>query len=374
MDSLIILIAAAVTMRTLYPGNHPRLMQAVQQITGSLHDLLEERGTDSITFLLVGDDLVVEQQVMRKSTLSQRQFVQLLQRRGIERLTLAEGLTAEETHALLTVLATGEGIETVPSSPHVILGRVRVAVDDDPASRGADREKRDIDPDQVGVVREAFRRFRTDQHLPLPEMEELVWGFIDSLSRSTRSILPLAKLKEHDEYTFVHSVNVSLLVLGQARAFGIGGAMLHSFGLAALVHDIGKLMVPLDVLNHPGKLEGEKWDVMQSHAEQGAWYLSGIENSPPLSVVVAYEHHLRYDGKPAYPILRTPRIPSLVSRMTSIADCYDAMSTVRPYQKPLMRATALEMLGKRAETFYDPLLVANFVQMVRADEAAVLNE
>jgi HD-GYP domain-containing protein (c-di-GMP phosphodiesterase class II) len=361
LESLITLVAAAVTMRTLYPGNHPRLIQAVQHMIIALQDALEQQKRDSITFLIVGDDLVVEQQVLRKATLSQRQFVQLLKRRAIERLTLAEGLTEEDAYALLTALAVGEPIE---NSPHVTYGRVRVTMDEDPANQAARRDRREIEADQLNVVREAFKRFRTDQKLPLAEMEKLVWSFIDSLGKATRSILPLAKLKEHDEYTFIHSVNVSLLVLGQARSFGIEGPMLHSFGLAALVHDIGKLMVPITVLNHPGRLEGDQWSIMQSHAEQGAWYLSEIENSPPMSILVAYEHHLRYDGKPAYPVLRTPRQPSLISRLTSIADAYDAMSTVRPYQQPLMRSAALEILKKRADSFYDPLLVGNFVQMI----------
>lgn len=365
MEALIVLIAAAVTMRTLYPDNHPRIDQAAGQIISALHDLLEQGKTDSITFLIVGDDLVADQQVLRKASLSQRQFVQLLRRRGIERLTLAEGLSREEAHALLTALAIGEPVE---NSPHVIYGRVRVAVDDDPTRQSEDRERRELQPDQLEAVREAFRNFRTDHKLPLAEMEQLVWSFIDSMSRSTRAILPLSKLKEHDEYTFVHSVNVSLLVLAQARSFGIEGTMLHAFGLAALVHDIGKLLVPVDVLNRPGKLEGDDWTKMQSHAEQGAWYLSELDSSPPLSILVAFEHHLRYDGKPAYPILRTPRQPGLVSRMTSIADAYDAMSTVRPYQKPLLRSAALEILKKRADTFYDPLLVANFTQIVAADQ------
>lgn len=358
METLITLIAAAVTMRTLYPVNHPRVARAVMQVIVALHDVLERRRIDSLTFLIVGDDLVVENQILRKSTLSQRQFVQLLERRAIERLTLAAGLDEEEAHALLTALAVGHPIE---NSAHVIFGRVRVTIDGESKSHG---ERGELDADQLNVAREAFRHFRRDRSVPLAEMEKLVWGFIDSLSRSTRSVLPLSKLKDHDEYTFVHSVNVSLLVLGQARSFGIEGPMLHSFGLAGLLHDIGKLMVPVAVLNHPGKLEGEQWSIMQSHAEQGAWYLSEIENSPPMSVLVAYEHHLRYDCKPAYPILRTPRQPSLVSRMTSIADAYDAMSTVRPYQQPLLRSAAVEILKKRADSFYDPLLVANFIQLL----------
>jgi response regulator RpfG family c-di-GMP phosphodiesterase len=134
--------------------------------------------------------------------------------------------------------------------------------------------------------------------------------------------------------------------------------------MAGLLHDLGKLTVPLEVLNKPGKLEGEQWAIMQSHAEKGAWLLSEMENAPPLTVVVAYEHHLRYDRAPNYPVLKNPRMPNLVSRMTSIADTYDAMSTIRPYQQPLGRATAIEILQKRAETFYDPLLVANFTHLL----------
>jgi response regulator RpfG family c-di-GMP phosphodiesterase len=159
-------------------------------------------------------------------------------------------------------------------------------------------------------------------------------------------------------------VNVSLLVLAQARSFGIQGPMLHAFGMAALLHDIGKLGVPLSVLNKPGKLEGDDWETMKSHTLQGAWYLSEMEGTIPLAVVVAFEHHLRYDGQPNYPVLRTPRVPNLASRMVSIADTYDAMSTVRPYQQPLARAAAFEILKKRSETFYDPLLAANFIRLV----------
>ncbi|MEK6372586.1 MAG: HD domain-containing phosphohydrolase [Acidobacteriota bacterium] len=366
MEQIAGLIAAAVAMRTLYPANHPRVIQAVGQIIAAL------RG--SVTFLLVGDDLVVEQEVVRNLSLPQRHFMQALKRRGIERLTLAEGLDIEECHAFIATLACGtdspvrpaDGLENpshIESTAHLIVGRVHVAFDDEKKD-GDENAPRELSVDQIDVVREAFARFRIDGKIPLGEMEQLVWSFIDSISRTTRGVLPLAKLKEHDEYTFIHSVNVSLLVLAQARSFGIGGVMLHTFGMAALLHDIGKLMVPISVLNKAGKLEGDDWNVMKSHAERGAWYLTELEGAAPLTISVAYEHHLRYDGEPNYPLLTTPRIPNLASRMTSIADAYDAMSTVRPYQQPKLRASALELLKSRAETFYDPLLVANFVSLV----------
>jgi HD-GYP domain-containing protein (c-di-GMP phosphodiesterase class II) len=353
MADLASLIAGGVTVRTLYPASHPRVTQAVGNILAALKD--------ATTFLIVGDDLVIEQEVVRNLSLPQRQFMQALKRRGIERLTISEGLTEEECEMFIEALATGE--ITPESTPHLIVGRVHVAFEDDAKNKDGDAPH-ELSVDQIELVREAFARFRIDGKMPLGEMEELVWGFIDSLSRTTRGILPLAKLKEHDEYTFIHSINVSLLVLAQARAFGIGGVTLHGFGMAALLHDIGKLMVPLSVLNKPGKLEGDEWMMMKSHVEKGAWYLSELDGAAPLSISVAYEHHLRFDGQPNYPLLPVPRMPNLASRMTSIADAYDAMSTVRPYQQPLLRARAVDILKKRAETFYDPLLVANFVQLV----------
>src|SRR5438552_3266797 len=246
MEHLATQIAAAINMRALYPANHPRVVQTIEQIVAGLNRSLQQTKADSVTYLIVGDDLVAGQDVMRKTSLSVRQFIEVMKRRGIERLTLAAGLQQDETHQLVGALASGDA---VVSSPHIIPGRVQVTL-------------------------------------------------------------------------------------------------------------------PLTVMNKPGKLEGEEWETMKGHAQQGAWYLSEVEGSSPLAVVVAFEHHLRYDGQPNYPVLRSPRVPNLASRMTSIADTYDAMSTVRPYQQPLARAAAFEILKKRSETFYDPLLVGNFIRLV----------
>jgi HD-GYP domain-containing protein (c-di-GMP phosphodiesterase class II) len=358
MEDVIVQIASAVNMRTLYPAQHPHVMLAVDRAVASLASQLAERDADSVTILIVGDDLVLEQVVLRRTNLAQRSFVEILRRAGIERVTLGAGMTAEEAHAFVSALAAGQAPQ---SSPHIVLGHVHVGLDE--ASAKDEVRESSLTLDRLEAVRDAFKRFRSDQQLPIGAIEQIVWGFIDSISRDTRDVLPLARLKEHDEYTFVHSVNVSLLVLAQARSFGIRGAMLHAVGMAALMHDIGKLMVPLDVLNRPGKLEGEDWELMKSHTTQGAWYLSETEGVAPLAVSVAYEHHLRFDGHPAYPAVTEARIPNLATRMTSIADAYDAMVTIRPYQKSQMREGALEILKNRAGTFYDPLLVANFVRI-----------
>jgi HD-GYP domain-containing protein (c-di-GMP phosphodiesterase class II) len=236
------------------------------------------------------------------------------------------------------------------------------------AGSGHDSAIEALTAQSVDSARDAFTEFRTDRRGGLVRLEQVVWSLMEALQRATREILPLAPLKTHDEYTFVHSVNVSLLTLAQARSFGIEGARLHAIGLAAFLHDVGKLRIPLEVLNKPGKLEGEEWRLMMSHAQEGATHLCGVEGSHPLAILVAYEHHMRYDGRPNYPVPRIGRRPTLASQMTSISDVYDAICTTRPYAKARSREFALSVLSGRVGTFHSPALVANFVRMVGAGD------
>jgi HD-GYP domain-containing protein (c-di-GMP phosphodiesterase class II) len=360
MDKIPNQLASAVNARALYPANHPRVVESVDRLLNALRGALETGGDDAITYVLIGDDLVVGEELVRRTNLSVREFIDIMKARGIERLTLGAGLGSDEAHHFIGALAGGGDIV---STDHIVVGRVQLVMEEQPK----DEKHRQLTVEQLEVIREAWARFRVEKKLPVDQLEELVWSFIDSIARTTRAMLPLAQLKTHDEYTFVHSVNVSLLVLAQARSFGIWGPMLHNFGMAGLLHDIGKMVIPLGVLNKPGALEGSEWEVMKSHTREGAWYLSAIEGTPALAVVVAFEHHLRYDGRANYPVLQSPRLPNLASRMTAIADTFDAMMTVRPYQQPLGRAAAVELLRKRADTFYDPLLVANFIRILEVN-------
>lgn len=362
LERLIVQIAAAINTRALYSEGHPRVGQAAAAVLEAMSAAVVRQ--DSVTFLIVGEDLVVDDRPLRRAGIYHQNFVHALRRRKVERLTLARGLELPELMQFVSVLAAGG---TPATTAHVIVGRVEMATSDDATTAtGESRAAQPVTAAQVDEGREAFARFRTDRRGSLHKMEEVVWSLMESLARSAHDAIPLAPLKTHDEYTFIHSVNVSLLVLAQARTFGIQGATLHSVGLAALCHDIGKLSVPLDVLNRPGKLEGNDWKIMMSHAEEGAWQLAAVEDAPPLSVVVAYEHHLRFDGEPTYPRLRRPRRPSLAAQLTSLADVFDAVSTLRPYQKAQARPVALGILSQRAGTFHDPMLVGNFHRLTGA--------
>ena len=366
-DRLVVSLVAGINMRALYGSEHPALASHVDRILEAVGTACEEYQKEAITFLVVGQDLVVENQPLRTGSLYHQQFIRALTRRSVERLTLGRGLDAEECVRFLTPMARGG---TPVSTRHLVVGRVELQTSpiEGPGPGGGgpadDSVIEALTSQSVDSARDAFTEFRTDRRGGLVRLEQVVWSLMDALQRATREILPLAPLKTHDDYTFVHSVNVSLLTLAQARSFGIEGARLHAIGLAAFLHDIGKLKIPLDVLNKPGKLEGDEWRIMMSHAQEGATHLCGVEGANPLAILVAYEHHMRYDGQANYPVPRVGRRPTLASQMTAISDVYDAICTTRPYAKARSREFAVKVLTERVGTFHSPGLVANFVRMV----------
>jgi len=375
-DRLVVSLVAGINMRALYGSEHPALASHVDRILEAVGTACEEYQKEAITFLVVGQDLVVENQPLRTGSLYHQQFIRALTRRSVERLTLGRGLDAEECVRFLTPMARGG---TPVSTRHLVVGRVELQTSpiEGPGPGGGagpggpggggpadDSVIEALTSQSVDGARDAFIEFRTDRRGGLVRLEQVVWSLMEALQRATREILPLAPLKTHDDYTFVHSVNVSLLTLAQARSFGIEGARLHAIGLAAFLHDIGKLKIPLDVLNKPGKLEGDEWRIMMSHAQEGATHLCGVEGAHPLAILVAYEHHMRYDGQANYPVPRVGRRPTLASQMTAISDVYDAICTTRPYAKARSREFAVKVLTERVGTFHSPALVANFVRMV----------
>ena len=383
VDRLVVSLVAGINMRALYGSEHPALSSHVDRILEAVGTACEEYQKEALTFLVVGQDLVVENQPLRTGSLYHQQFIRALSRRSVERLTLGRGLDTEECVLFLTPMARGG---TPVSTRHIVVGRVEMqaaplegpgvgagegpGVGSGGGGGGDDSVIEALTAQSVDGARDAFTEFRTDRRGGLVRLEQVVWSLMDALQRATREILPLAPLKTHDDYTFVHSVNVSLLTLAQARSFGIEGARLHATGLAAFLHDIGKLKIPLEVLNKPGKLEGDEWRVMMSHAQEGATHLCGVEGAPPLSILVAYEHHMRYDGQANYPVPRVGRRPTLASQMTAISDVYDAICTTRPYAKARSREFAVKVLTERVGTFHSPALVANFVRMVGLPAAA----
>src|SRR3989442_9095433 len=140
--------------------------------------------------------------------------------------------------------------------------------------------------------------------------------------------MALTALKKYDNYTFTHMVNVAALSMAQARALNLDGPLLREFGFAALMHDIGKVHTPLEVLNKPGKLLRDEFDVMKRHVVDGAHILRRTPEMPALAPIVAFEHHLKQDLT-GHPENIGRRKLNLSTMILSIADVFDALRSNR---------------------------------------------
>jgi HD-GYP domain-containing protein (c-di-GMP phosphodiesterase class II) len=158
-------------------------------------------------------------------------------------------------------------------------------------------------------------------------------------------------------------VNVSILTMGQARGLGIEGGLLREFGLSALMHDIGKVKTPTEILNKPDKLTDQEFSILKRHTVEGAEILRGTPEMPALAPVVAFEHHLRADGT-GYPAgVKRPQL-NLGTMLCGIADVYDAMRSQRVYQQAFPTDRILSVLQRNDGTQFDQHLVRRFSQLV----------
>jgi HD-GYP domain-containing protein (c-di-GMP phosphodiesterase class II) len=192
---------------------------------------------------------------------------------------------------------------------------------------------------------------------------DAVAGISRVLAQSGDSILPLAPLKRHDEYTFVHTINVGILSAALGEALGFDVRTVHELNISALLHDIGKQMVPGDLLNKNGRFTDEEFRIVQLHPVNGARLLLTTSGVPELAAIVAFEHHIRVDGT-GY-----PRVPSswklnLASRIVQVADVFDALRTNRPYREALTPPEIVEVMTRDAGTFFDPDLLDIFLRKV----------
>ena len=208
---------------------------------------------------------------------------------------------------------------------------------------------------------------RDKRPVDLRKAKRAVQSIVDLILNEEFSLIGLTAIKNHDEYTFQHCVNVSILSISLGQRLGLSKKMLGELGVAAILHDLGKATIPGWVLNKPGKLTAEEWKLMTDHPVQGVKMISklrGLNELALRAMIVAFEHHLNIDGS-GYPKLGDRLRMSLFSRIVAICDCFDAMTAHRSYRKtPFTPYEALHhMLVANREKF-DPLLIKAFVNTV----------
>jgi putative nucleotidyltransferase with HDIG domain len=363
-DELLRRFAAALRSGQLYSRSHPIIARNLELLTGAVQQLHDH--VPSIVIGIVGDEIIVDDMPVTKAD-ALGGLTRRLKQISVERITIDRGATPEEIATLVDTVTTievkaGQDPPPFPALKHVRVGRVSVEdrVETDATDMATFRRLYN----QAASVAEALWESAKQEGQPDPAAARtMIDGLAQAVSENRTALLALATLKDYDNYTFTHMVNVSILTMGQARALGIDGSLLREFGQAALMHDIGKVKTPLEVLNKPGRLTDEEFVIMRRHVVDGAEILRATPDIPTLAPVVAFEHHLRLDGT-GYPFGVQRSALNLCTMLCSIADVFDAMRSQRKYQAAQPTDRILEVLKHEDGAQFDRHLVRRFVQLV----------
>ncbi len=363
-DELLRRFASGVRAAQLYASDHPLIGRNVDGLLAVLKQLHTLQA--SITLGIVGSHFVVSDTPMSKASLGMSELIKRLRDNQIERISFERGIAAEETAAFIhAVAALGKNVaaDAAWSFPHIRVGRI---VTEDRQSDGISGDIaaiRQLYSKAVTAAEAAWESAATEGQPDLPGALQAVEGLADAVTQNRTALVALTAMRNYDNYTFTHMVNVSILTMGQARALGIEGRLLREFGLSALMHDIGKVRTPKEILNKPDKLTEAEFEIMRRHTVDGAEILRRTPEMPILAPVVAFEHHLRMDGT-GYPFGAKRSQLNLGTMMCGIADVYDAMRSQRSYQQAFPTDRILAVLKRNDGTQFDQNLVRRFVQLL----------
>jgi putative nucleotidyltransferase with HDIG domain len=219
----------------------------------------------------------------------------------------------------------------------------------------------------INLVKEVTESINSQKVLNIRKAKRLIQNTVNAIMQDESTLLGLANIKNYDEYTFNHSVNVAIYAISLGQRVGIPKKHLSHLGMGGLFHDIGKTKIPKEILNKTGKLSSEEWVVMHSHPVVGAEMVMRMKEWGELStrmIDTAFEHHLRYDLT-GYPKLTRKRKVTLFGKIVTLADFYDALVRPRVYNRfPYVSEKILGIMLERSGKDFDPALVKVFINMI----------
>ncbi len=222
---------------------------------------------------------------------------------------------------------------------------------------------REIRSNVSNVVKDIFNDARMGKAIEVNDVKEQVGDIVDSVFRNRDALLCLTNLKDYDDYTFMHCVNICILAVSFGRHLGMSKRQLENIGFGGILHDIGKTMIPESILNKPGKYTEEEYEVMKRHVNLGGEILRKHDHIPEEAMLVALQHHERFNGT-GYPNRLSGDKISLAGQIASIADVYDALTYDRVYHKASSCHSAVKRMYEWGDTIFDKALMEMFVQCI----------
>ncbi len=361
----------------LYQGENAALRATSEALRSAVTSALD--GTVELELAVRGESLYVGGARLRESLVastSYQRVVDHLRRARIRALRIDEAVTAKELEVLARLLAeTAQGKRRTEdlAAELALRGDGGVAIEagdaDSDLAHEVDRERvaKRIYLRSISVVKSVFHSLRQGDQLAARRVKRVVQEMIESIEADPGYLVNLASLKNYDEYTFNHSVNTSVLAVALGRHVGLERRQLYALGQAGMLHDLGKLCLPIEILNKPGGLTREERAVVELHPADGFLSIAaqiGVSADTVDVALAAYEHHMTETGE-GYPRRAGTRRKRLLSRIVSIVDCYDAMTSARVYRgEPITPPETLAQMYNGGRSEFDPLLLRCFMNLM----------
>lgn len=368
-------ISGGLKVRTLYPAGHPAIMQQVERSYILISDVLREH--KSLMLAMVDDVFIIQDEPNYEASEYLGDFLRMFKEKKVERVTFHEGLEKSEMDSFYEILAapigeiraTAGGLQEVFDSRgliHIVLERL-------------EKEKRDIDmlarkiySDALDVMEHVITEVRLGNLPKVDKAQEVISEMVGVVLEDKNAILGLTMIKGYDNYLFNHSVNVSILSVALGEALGLPESTLNDLGIGALLHDIGKINTPEEIVTKPGKLDETEWEVMQKHPLLGHEILNSMKDIHKISADIAYEHHLHYDKSDGYPFDAIGRETNPCSQIVTVADIYDAITTLRPYKDVIDPTEGISIMKRLIGKTLNPEYFKSFVTMLGIYPAGTL--
>ncbi len=362
-------LAKALSTMTLYQDGHPSRERALDDVYERLVLLQEEDPRARFTFL--EEEVVYGDRPLRE--MAGWDWGVRLADAGAQRLEFTGPVERHDLEAFLDrvhrSLSGGEErtAEVRQSRPtHIKHGVVGLeGEEDEERSREVATATLEFTlREEADTVRWLHQEMKDRGELHLLEAHTIVQSLSVTMHADRSCLIPLLRLRQHDEYTTAHALNLSTLTMALSEFIGLGPKAVRCFGIAGLLHDLGKVRVPDEILNKPGKLTEVERRIMNSHTVEGARIILKSDELMDVAAIVAYEHHLRLDGR-GYPALRYPRVAHRASELVHVCDVFDALRTNRPYRDAWPMERVLTYIEAGAGSEFEPDLARAFVRMMR---------
>lgn len=354
-------LSSARQIFSLYPSGHPNRQEVLRELLTQVRALNAAMGDDLVLFV-ARHSLYLGPTLLSRESLSLFRLVDALERVGVVSLEFGLGTSADDLERFVHVVDGDQPFTDRIGG--IVLNRLAPA---DAAGEVADVDLTDMRRAYamgLEVLRDTAVRVASGKVVDLGAATAVVEQLTDEVTSAPANALLLTTVKSYDEYTYYHMLNVGLLSIALGQALGLRRDQVVSLGLGGLLHDVGKVHMPEDVLFHVGKLSEEQWRIVQKHPVDGAGLVFGTDDGmyhPAATVVL--EHHSAYDLT-GYPRLSHRAHPSVPARLVSVADCFDAITSKRAYRAPSARRDALDILESGMGRGFDPRVVRVFVGLL----------